>query len=84
MSANTKIFTETQCARCGKVDRKQRYEGTIIPVGWAELELTYRREGSGWTNNSKFVNSLCPECADKVRDFAIPSEPIPEQKKQEN
>ena len=62
----TKVYTESICEKCGKIEHRDGAEGGFPPVGWAEFTLVYREEGSGWTNNRRVALTLCPKCADKV------------------
>ena len=61
------VFTETECGMCGEIDRREGAEGTIPPVGWAEITLIFRHEGNGWENNTLYNKYLCPTCANEVK-----------------
>ena len=65
-----RTYTETDCGICGKVEQREGSQ-YAPPVGWARLDLVYRLEGSGWTNNIPFQVELCPKCADKVKALLI-------------
>lgn len=62
-----KVFTETTCGRCGKLDSREGAEASVPPVGWAYLHLRYRAEGTGWSGGGRRVDEvLCPACAGLV------------------
>ena len=63
------VLTKSTCKMCRKVEWREGAEGKFPPVGWAEFSLTYRLDGSGWTNNLSVYKTLCPECAYKVELF---------------
>ena len=65
----TKVETISVCEQCGCKNVREGAEGFVPPIGWAELELTYRLKGSGWTNNRRIVKVLCPRCAEEVEDW---------------
>lgn len=61
-----KVYTETQCDVCGKINRREGAEGECPAVHWARVRLTYRFDGEGWTNSQDEEAILCPTCAEKV------------------
>ena len=61
------VYTETICGLCGEKNRREGAEGFCPPIGWAIVDLTYRFDGSGWTNSKRFTKILCPNCADKIK-----------------
>ncbi len=63
------VITRTICEQCGITDERVGAEGDVPPISWAEAELTYREEGSGWTNNRRITKILCPSCALKIEKF---------------
>lgn len=67
-----KVYTETICGMCGKFDRRPGAESHFPPVDWAEVTLTYRLDGSGWTHNKRYRKDICPDCAKKVQDLIEP------------
>ena len=61
----TIVYTESECDACHKKHREKGGD-TFPPVGWARATSTFRRDGSGWTNNDRYEATLCPDCAQKV------------------
>ena len=60
------VYTESECDVCHKKHCEKGARGTCPSVGWASASLTYRQEGSGWTNNKQYEAILCPDCAQRV------------------
>ena len=60
------VITKTECDKCGMKHERNGTEGSYPPIGWVEVSLTYRREGSGWTNSDRYEKQLCPDCAQEV------------------
>ncbi len=63
------VLTLSTCDMCGGVDKRRGAEDEC-PIGWAILELSYRLDGSGWENNTRYKKELCQNCANSIRDFA--------------
>lgn len=59
----TKVYTESTCDRCGRIERGKGAYGELPPVGWSGIEITRRGEGEGWTNSTRQINGhICPSC----------------------
>lgn len=68
---NTQVYTETICDRCSQSDRREGAEGSVPPVGWAQLDIAYRVAGTGWSGGGRRVTAvLCPACARVVEQAA--------------
>lgn len=65
----TKVYTEATCGFCRFVTREEGAHGDCPPVEWAELKLSKRFAGEGWTNNETMRWLVCPECQKKFAHF---------------
>ena len=61
------VITRTGCFRCPKVEERNGAEAGFPPVGWAAISVSVRHEGTGWTNNTRRIDSFfCPDCTEAV------------------
>ena len=62
------VYTETTCDTCKMVLRETNDgSGHCPPVGWAEVTVSRRLNGAGWTQSTRlFHGYLCPECQERA------------------
>lgn len=64
----TKVYTMTECDRCGRTDRRDGAEGGWTAEGWCVVTVAVRgigrKFGEDWSRQgSRTEHTLCPDCA---------------------
>ncbi len=65
----TKVKTYSHCDLCPTTDEREGAEGSLLPVGWSEIDIVQRGPGSGWSRSIRRMYQVCPSCMEKIDNF---------------
>ena len=67
-----KVFTQSECDRCGSVETAEGAHGDRPPKGWAIVAFSLVGSGPGMSDSKRVVVVLCSKCQLLAQEHIAP------------